>query len=108
MNTARRSFLQNFGVGAIGALALGSPAHAAATGKTTAAPLPPFPSGNAEAYWRAVRAQFPLLDNPTYLNVGGLGPTPQPVLDKVFATMLQLQEQYLGRWRTAGSCMYFC
>jgi hypothetical protein len=87
MNPDRRSFLQNFGVGALGALALSSPARAAAT-----APLPPFPTGNAEAYWRAVRAQFPLLDNPTYLNVGGLGPTPQPVLDKVFSTMLQLQE----------------
>ena len=92
MNPDRRSFLQNFGVGALGALALSSSARAAATGKTATAPLPPFPTGNTEAYWRAVRAQFPLLDNPTYLNVGGLGPTPQPVLDKVFSTMLQLQE----------------
>ena len=93
MNLDRRTFLQNLGLGTLGAVATGSTVRAAgATLATSAQPLPAFDATNATAYWRAVRAQYPLLDDPAYLNCGGLGPTPQPVLDKVFATMLKLQE----------------
>ena len=91
MNLDRRTFLQNLGMGTVGALALGTTARAA--NATPAAPvLPAFDARAPDAYWRAVRAQYPLLDDPVYLNVGGLGPTSQPVLDKVFSTMLKLQE----------------
>ena len=89
MNPDRRSFLQNLGVGTLGALALGTTGRAAAP---AAGVLPAYDATTAEAYWRAVRAQFPLRDEPAYLNVGGLGPTSQPVLDRVFSTMLRLQE----------------
>lgn len=95
MNLDRRTFLQNLGVGTVGALALGSTSHAAtnaAPAASVAAALPAFSAFTSGAYWRAVRALFPLLDKPAYLNVGGLGPTSQPVLDKVFSTMLKLQE----------------
>ncbi|MBK8857952.1 MAG: hypothetical protein IPN11_09865 [Opitutaceae bacterium] len=91
MTFDRRTFLQGLGVGALGAL----------TGCNTtprAAPSrwPPLLrlriASPDEAYWRAVRAQFPLLDNPAYLNTGGLGPAAQSVLDTVFSTMSKLQE----------------
>jgi len=92
MNFDRRTFLQNLGMGAVGAFALGTASRAANSAPAAAAVLPAFDAKSSDAYWRAVRAQFPLLDDPVYLNVGGLGPTSQPVLDTVFSTMLKLQE----------------
>ncbi len=86
MSLDRRSFLQGLGAGAVAALA----------GCTTAAgarpaPLPDFGRVEPEAFWRAVRAQFPLRDDPVYLNTGGLGPASRPVLDRVFAVTTELQ-----------------
>ena len=93
MNLDRRAFLQSLGVGAAGTLALGAGVRAAEAGGPTAPPtLPAFDAAAPAAYWRAVRAHFPLRDAPLYLNCGGLGPTPQPVLDVMFKTMLRLQE----------------
>ncbi len=90
MSLHRRTFLQGLGVGAVGALA----GSTRAAGAVAAAlpPLPDFDPARAEDYWRRVRALFPLRDDPIYLNTGGLGPASQPVLDRVVATMLQLQE----------------
>jgi selenocysteine lyase/cysteine desulfurase len=95
MNLDRRTFIQNLSVGTVGAFAFGATSRAANNAAPVSPPvaaLPAFNASTSDAYWRAVRAQFPLLENPVYLNVGGLGPTPQPVLDKVFSTMLKLQE----------------
>ncbi len=86
MSVDRRTFLQGLGAGALGALAGFTPAAAAVR------PLPAFDAANADAFWRAVRAQYPLLDDPIYLNTGGLGPISQPVLDTVDATTRQLQQ----------------
>ena len=86
MSVDRRTFLQGLGAGAIGALAGLAPAPAA--GRT----LPVFDAANSDASWRAVRAQFPLLDDPLYLNTGGLGPVSEPVLATVEAVTRQLQE----------------
>jgi selenocysteine lyase/cysteine desulfurase len=36
-----------------------------------------------EAYWRNIRAQFPFDEDVTYMNNGGLGAPPQPVIDAV-------------------------
>lgn len=93
MNLDRRTFLQGLGAGAVTALA--STTAVAAAGASSRSPLttlPSFESVGEEAFWRAVRAQFPLLDDPVYLNTGGLGPASQPVLDAVANTMRRLQE----------------
>ena len=44
---------------------------------------PPFPSGivQDEAYWKAIRSQFPLTADRIYLNNGTFGPAPFTVLD---------------------------
>lgn len=88
MSLNRRTFLHGLGAGALGTLAGWKSAEAA--GVTL--PLPAFSAAGATAFWAAVRAQYPLQEDPVYLNAGGLGPTPQPVLDRVATTMAQLQE----------------
>ena len=50
-------------------------------------PWPPPPGLADEDFWRAVRATYPLTRERTYLNTGGLGPAPYPVLDAVQRTM---------------------
>lgn len=89
MNFDRRTFVQSLGVGALGTLA-GAARLSAAPASTP--PLPGFDPAHPDAYWRAVRAQYPLQPDPLYLNTGGLGPTPQRVLDEVFATMTAMQQ----------------
>lgn len=84
MNLDRRTFLQGIGAAAF--------VGCAATARAATSALPAFDAANPEAYWRAVRAGYPLLDDPVYLNTGGLGPVSQRVLDRVFTTMRQLQE----------------
>lgn len=86
MKLNRRTFLQGLGAGALGALAGFTPATAAER------TLPAFDAANSDAFWRAVRAQYPLRDDPVYLNTGGLGPVSRPVLDTVEAVTRQLQE----------------
>ena len=89
MSLDRRTFLSGLGASAIGTLAVGRSGSGAVD---SAAVLPDFAVTGAEAYWRAVRALYPLRDDPLYLNTGGLGPTSQPVLDAVRTTMGSLQE----------------
>ncbi|MDB6127867.1 MAG: L-cysteine/cystine lyase, partial [Verrucomicrobia bacterium] len=89
MNLDRRTFLQSVGIGALGALSGYTPMNAA----TVALPaLPDFDAARADDFWRAVRALYPIQADPVYLNTGGLGPTPQPVLDAVFSTMTAMQQ----------------
>lgn len=86
MSLDRRTFLQGLGAGAFGALAGWAPAAAPRV------ELPALAAAGAGAFWAAVRAQFPLRDDPLYLNTGGLGPVSRPVLDAVQATTERLQE----------------
>ncbi len=88
MTASRRQFLQTLGAGTVGTLAGWQTASAA----PAPAALPDFATAGADAFWRAVRAKFPLRDDPVYLNTGGLGPASQPVLDAVANTMSRLQE----------------
>ncbi len=84
MKTTRRVFLKTMGRGS---LALGAgPWMAAAP-----SPWPPPVGIDDDAFWRLVRAQYPLTRERAYLNTGGLGPAPYPVLDAVQRTMLALQ-----------------
>jgi selenocysteine lyase/cysteine desulfurase len=84
----RRKFLHGVGAGALGAIVGLKTADAAPATPV----LPDFTAVGAEAFWHAVRACYPLQADPVYLNTGGLGPAPQPVLDAVAGTMRQLQE----------------
>ncbi|MCX6932298.1 MAG: hypothetical protein NTZ29_06350, partial [Verrucomicrobia bacterium] len=70
MNLDRRQFLHGMGGGVAGALIAGSTARAATAGPAT---LPAFSTSTSADFWRAVRAHFPLQDDPVYLNCGGLG-----------------------------------
>ncbi len=42
-------------------------------------------------FWDLVRDQYPLTHERTYLNTGGLGPAPYPVLDAVHRSVLEFQ-----------------
>ena len=77
----------------IGTLGLGASAMLASGCQTTGAPatLPDYNSVSEDAFWSAVRRQFPLGDDRVYLNCGGLGPAPSVVLDAVQAKSLELQ-----------------
>lgn len=92
MSLDRRKFIHGLGAGALVALAGPAPAAAATGGAGATATLPNFDQAGAGAFWRAVRAKFPLRDDPVYLNTGGLGPASQAVLDAVADTMSRLQE----------------
>lgn len=75
--SSRRTFLQHLGLG------LGLPTL---TGFSfPKAERSPFPSGTVEdeAYWKAIRSQFPLTTDRIYLNNGTFGPAPFSVLDAV-------------------------
>jgi selenocysteine lyase/cysteine desulfurase len=90
MSLDRKTFLRRLGAGVVSLAAAGS--VRAALGGPVAATLPAFDPAKADEFWAGVRAHFPLLDDPLYLNTGGLGPASQPALDRVRSTMLRLQE----------------
>ena len=80
----RRDFLKAASHAALG-LSLGRP-----TGSDHAQPVA-LPSPDGPDFWRAVRAAYPLTHERVYLNTGGLGPAPYPVLDAMHRTVLELQ-----------------
>jgi len=88
MRLDRKTFLRRLGAGVAGWAAAGS----ARAAWDSPAALPAFDAARPDVFWRGVRALFPLLEDPLYLNTGGLGPVSQPVLDRVAATMRGLQE----------------
>ena len=79
MNTTRRRFLKTLGLAPL----------VVATRPGLAWPPPEHAAD--EEYWRIVRAQYPLTYERAYLNTGGLGPAPYPVLEAVQRTMWELQ-----------------
>ena len=79
--TTRRTFLKAVGLGAMPLVA----------GARPALPWPPAASQDDEAFWRLVRAYYPLTHERAYLNTGGLGPAPYPVLDAMQEAMLAFQ-----------------
>jgi len=50
-------------------------------------------AGNEQERWRAVRDEFLLEPGYAYLNTGGLGPSPQPVISAFAETWQQLEER---------------
>lgn len=86
MGLVRRHFLKLMGGGALGA---GMSAWGCSTESRPA--WPPRATPSSADFWKEVRAQFPLTEDRTYLNAGGLSPAPYPVLDTVQRTMMALQ-----------------
>lgn len=50
------------------------------------------PAGYDEKFWRFVQQQFALAPDLIYLNTGGLGPSPYPVLETVTSYTTQLEQ----------------
>ena len=50
-----------------------------------------------DEYWALVRAQYPLTRERGYMNTGGLGPAPYPVIDAMQHTQMELQRIF-GAW----------
>ncbi|MDP3071079.1 MAG: aminotransferase class V-fold PLP-dependent enzyme [Opitutaceae bacterium] len=90
MSLDRRTFLRHASLGAVG-LTAGAQLPAAEGAPETA--LPAFDARAPEAFWAAVRAQFPLTSKLTYFNTGGLGPASTPALAKAAELTRQLQEK---------------
>lgn len=86
MKVARRHFLELLGHGALG---LGAGALLEASDARPDWPPPSDSTG--DDFWAVVRAQYPVTQERVYLNTGGLGPAPYPVLDAVRRTMMDLQ-----------------
>ncbi len=85
MTPDRRTFLRRASLGAAGLLAAPGLRAAAAPA------LPAFDALAPDAFWAAVRDQFPLARDYTYFNTGGLGPTSLPALARVEETTRKLQ-----------------
>ncbi len=83
----RKQFISTLGVGAAGLMTFGCK-NSIATTKA----LPVFSMENPDAFWAAVRDEFPLTRERTYMNNGGLGPASSRVLNAVQAKMKELQE----------------
>lgn len=92
MNMNRRKFIGNVGAGALGLLAATTLRGAGKTAGKTPPPAPAWDPQDADGFWRAVRAQFPLKDDPAYLNTGGLGAAPSVVLYAATDLIHELQQ----------------
>jgi selenocysteine lyase/cysteine desulfurase len=86
MNYPRRKFIGDAGKGAL-VLSTGGWFHP----NSNRPAWPPARLLDDEDFWAQVRAQFPLTHDRIYLNTGGLGPAPYPVIDAVQQTMMDLQ-----------------
>jgi isopenicillin-N epimerase len=85
----RRDFLRVLGSGAIG-LAAVPVLPRTALGRDVAG-VPARSATPDEAYWRLVRAQFPLRPGVRPMNAANLCPSPRSVIDRVAATSSELE-----------------
>lgn len=98
MSLHRRHFLTLLGSGTLGiSLERLLPSRDESSSDAEAAsarPDWPPPDGlSDDAFWNLVRAQYPLTDERTYLNAGGVGPAPYPVLDAMRKARMKLQRR---------------
>lgn len=91
MSMDRLQFLRRLGLGA-GMLAV-NPLRATPTDAEGTAGWPPKASVDTAEFWQAVRAQYVTDEDLVYLNCGGLGPSPRPVLDMMDLTSRILQHR---------------
>ena len=85
---SRRGFLTGAVLGAVG---LAVPGCSPAPRLAERPGWPPAEGLDEEGFWGMVRAQYPVTRERIYLNTGGLGPAPYPVLDAVETTTRELQ-----------------
>ena len=85
--TGRRHFLQRTAQAGLGLAAV------PLVGCSPARSLPAVPAGSAlpDDYWDRVRDLYPMQRTRAYLNTGGLGPAPYPVLNAVESSTLSQQ-----------------
>ena len=86
----RRTLLKRAGQAAAGVAALPF-AAALATAAPRGAQGAVLPSAGDPDYWARVRDLYPLTRERAYLNTGGLGPAPYPVLDTVSTLTAEFQ-----------------
>jgi selenocysteine lyase/cysteine desulfurase len=89
--TTRRHFLRRVTEGTLGLAVL--PTSALLPDRDGSSPIP-FPQRSTqpdEAYWRQVKAQFPLRDGIVPLNAANLCPAPRAVVDAVASAMRDLE-----------------
>ncbi|MBI2513140.1 MAG: aminotransferase class V-fold PLP-dependent enzyme [Opitutae bacterium] len=84
----RKTFLRQIGWGTLGVALAGDRLAAAMTSE---AKLPVFEPSRSDQFWRAVRGQYELAADLTYLNTGGLGPSPRVVGEAFASTTRSLQ-----------------
>jgi selenocysteine lyase/cysteine desulfurase len=82
----RKQFISTLGVGAAGLMTFGCKNGVAAPNA-----LPVFSMENPDPFWAAVRNEFPLTRERTYMNNGGMGPASSRVLRAVQAKSDELQ-----------------
>lgn len=93
-NTNRRSFLKGCLAGAVAAAAGPAACGSAESGPDAESFPEAWRSAQSEAErWRAVRDQFLLEPGYAYLNTGGLGPSPRPVIAAFDQAWLELEER---------------
>jgi selenocysteine lyase/cysteine desulfurase len=88
VTTSRRLFLGRIAQGSLGLAVV--PAAELLPGKARV-PMPRRPEIPDEAYWRQVKAQFPLRDDILPLNAANLCPAPRTVVDAVAAAMRDVE-----------------
>ncbi|MES2696185.1 MAG: aminotransferase class V-fold PLP-dependent enzyme, partial [Verrucomicrobiota bacterium] len=92
MSIDRKTFLRRAALGAAGLVA-GASSQAQSSAGAAPRALAAYDPKSPEAFWRDVRAQYPLTRELTYFNTGGLGPACRPALEAMQATTTKLQER---------------
>lgn len=82
----RRAFFSSLAGATAGASMLSGIGRSLAAGT-----LPPPSDPSDERFWKFVRSQFPLTHDRAYLNTGGLGASPYPVIEAVQSKMDELE-----------------
>ena len=87
---------------AVGAVGLNGCAFSPADAKRTLPAAREWPEDD-DKFWQMVRRQYPLTNQRTYLNTGGLGPATYYALDTMNAAQMELQRiSEHGHRRIAG------
>jgi len=98
MSLLRRHFLKLLGTGTLwlSLERLWPSTDKSSSEPGTAASRPDWPPSediSGAPFWDLARAQYPLTEERTYLNAGGLGPAPYPVLDAMQRVRMDLQRR---------------